>query len=91
MKENKRVSGIRFEDASECGTRIRYYAIWHKEDGVKWAGEVLFKTKEEAFDHVMKMPNHYAEGGDAANAKRWKDGEHVIVPVEVPVPNGIEE
>lgn len=91
MKENDQVAGIRFEDASNCKSKVTYYAVWHKTNGVEWNGGVIFNTKEEAVDQVLRMPKYYEEEGDSANAKSWKDGEHVVVPVEIPVPNGMKE
>ena len=95
MEENGRVAdqvaGISVEDASKCKSKVTYYAVWHKTDGVKWISEVMFGTKEAAFDLVLRMPKHYEEAGDSANAESWKNGEHVVVPVEIPVPNGMEE
>ena len=95
MKENERVAEmvaeIKVEDASKCGSKITCYSVWHKIDGVKWNGGVLFRTKEDALDQILRMPKYYEEEGDPANAESWKKGEHVIVPVEIPVPNGMEE
>lgn len=87
MKENDQVAEIKVEDASKCKSKVTYYGIWHKTDGVKWTSEVMFRTKEAAFDLVLRMPKHYEEMGQFAAAESWKNGEHVVVPIEIPVPN----
>lgn len=87
MGKNDWVAKIEVEDATKYETKITYYSVWHKTNGVRWNCGVLFRTKEEAFDQVLRMPKHYEGAGDLENAKSWRNGEHVVVPVEVPVPN----
>lgn len=87
MEKNDCVAEIKIEDASKYETKITYYAVWHKTNGVWWNGEVLFRTKEEAFDQVLRMPKYYEDDGDFKNAESWRNGEHLVVQVEVPVPN----
>lgn len=68
--------------------KITYYAVWNKTHGVTWLSEAIHKTKEEAEDHVTRMVKYYLDIGDKENAKEWVEGEHVIVPCVIEVPEG---